>query len=173
MIKIQENYKEYIPHSKISKSVERLVSDLPQKWIAGLGTIILTNTNALNNKRKRQNTKYRTREVSLNKCAGWYMKKWDNQPAYIELLVDNIFLDFPKWLYFSNFFVDYTLGYTIFHEIGHHIHKTQSPEFKEKEDVANKWRDKLTKSYFPKKYWYIIYPVRPIFYVLNKFKNKT
>jgi hypothetical protein len=43
----------------------------------------------------------------------------------------------------------------LFHEIGHHVHRTVSPEFREKEDVADDWGKKLTQNYFRKHYWYV------------------
>jgi len=60
------------------------------------------------------------------------------------------------------YFADNALGEVLFHEIGHHIHTTQAPEFKECEDVAEKWRKRLTRIYFRKRYWYLL----PIAYML-------
>jgi hypothetical protein len=45
---------------------------------------------------------------------------------------------------------------TLYHEIGHHIHYTIRPEYKEKEDVADRWSKKLTAKFLRRKYWYII-----------------
>ena len=173
MIKIEENYKEYIPHPKIKKSIKRMISNVPQKRLLGIHVIILTNTKALNNKKRRQKTKSRKRKVALNKCLGWYIQKWDKNPAYIELLIDNIFENIPKWFYYSDFLVDIVLSSTVYHEIGHHIHYTQAPEFNEREDVAEKWKKKLSKKYFTRKYWYIVYPIKPIIYVIDKWKKKN
>nr|WP_319396875.1 hypothetical protein [uncultured Desulfobacter sp.] len=94
MIKIQENYKDFVPHPKIIKSAKRLVAGLPQERTVGLNTIILTNTKALNNKKRRKKTKSRKRKVALNQFCGWYIERWQSNPAYIELLIDNIFLNF-------------------------------------------------------------------------------
>lgn len=44
----------------------------------------------------------------------------------------------------------------LYHELGHHLHKTQYPEFKEKEDVAEEWRRKLTKAAIRKRYRYVM-----------------
>jgi hypothetical protein len=48
------------------------------------------------------------------------------------------------------------LGEVLFHEIGHHIHYTQAPEFREREDVAEDWKKRLSKIYFRKRYWYFV-----------------
>jgi hypothetical protein len=57
------------------------------------------------------------------------------------------------------------LGEVLFHEIGHHIHYTQAPEFREREDVAEDWKKRLSKIYFRKRYWYFL----PIAYMLYPF----
>lgn len=173
MIEIVENYKDYAPHPRIRKSVKRIVSNVPPKRLFGLKAIILTNTKALNHKRRRQKIRYGKRKVHLNQCLGWYTRKWNNNPASIELMIDNIFNNFPEWLYYFNFFVDFTLTSTVFHEIGHHIHKSQAPEFKNKEIVAEKWRDQLSRDYFSRKYRYIILPVKLVFFLVKKLKGKT
>jgi hypothetical protein len=46
----------------------------------------------------------------------------------------------------------------LFHEIGHHVHATVRPEFREKEDVADDWGKKFMANYFRKHYWYIPKP---------------
>ncbi|MCD4811300.1 hypothetical protein K8R14_01690 [bacterium] len=172
MTHIQENYKNFNPHPKTLKSVERIVASIPSKRLAGLNTIILTNTKALNNKKRRQKTKSRKRKVALNNCLGWYIQKWDRNPAYIELLIDNIYQGYPKWVHFFNFIHDLPIASTLFHEVGHHIHKTQAPEFNDKEDVANKWGRKLYRKYCMNRYWYIIIPLYPVIYISNRLYKK-
>jgi hypothetical protein len=40
------------------------------------------------------------------------------------------------------------LGTVLFHEIGHHIHYTLRPEYREREDVADDWGVKLRRNWF-------------------------
>ena len=47
-------------------------------------------------------------------------------------------------------------GQILFHEIGHHIHRTIRPEHKEKEDVADSWAGKLNVNFVRKNYWYAV-----------------
>lgn len=64
---------------------------------------------------------------------------------------------------------------TLFHEIGHHIHKTARPEFREREDVAEDWEGKLSRRYFWRRYWYlmpIIYPVALAVKLVNRLWGK-
>ena len=55
------------------------------------------------------------------------------------------------------------MGDVLYHEVGHHIHKSSEPEYREREDVADFWRKKLIGIYFRKQYWYL----RPLTIVLK------
>ena len=177
MVEIQENYKDYTAPKNILKSVRRLVRHTPQKFFVGLNIVHLTNTNALNRKNRRKKTISRKKRVVLSSCAGWYIQKWNNQPARIELLVDKIYSDYPKWVLKIGFISDVAISHTFFHELGHHIHKTQAPEHLEREDVADKWGNRLSRKYFWKRYWHImviIFPFKPFFdWLLKKYDEKN
>ena len=45
----------------------------------------------------------------------------------------------------------FLLSPVLFHELGHHVH-TLRPEFRDKEDVAEKWQARLEADYFRKQY---------------------
>jgi hypothetical protein len=107
---------------------------------------------------------------------GWYNRKWNNQPAYIVLLVDNLVESYPAWVLRLQFFRALMLSDTLYHEIGHHIHATQVPEYKEREDVADDWAIKLSRRHFWRKHWYImmiLYPLRPIIRAVKRYFNKN
>jgi hypothetical protein len=176
MVEIQENYKEYVPPKSAFRSIKRLIRNTPKKYFTGLDLIHLTNTGALNRKLRKQKTKSRKRKVALNESAGWYVEKWNNEPARIELLMDKIYYDYPTWALKISFITDVAMSRTFFHELGHHIHKTQAPEHIDAEDVADKWKRKLSKRFFWKKYWYILcllWPFKPLLeYLLKKYDEK-
>jgi hypothetical protein len=161
MTEIQENYKDYEAPRCVLKSVKRLIRNTPTKYFFGLQLVHLTNTDALNRKNRRKKTKSRKRKVALNNCAGWYVEKWNNQPARIELLVDKIFYDYPSWALKIGFVSDIVLSRAFFHELGHHIHKTQAPEHEEREDVAEKWKKRLSRKFFWKRYWHFMVLILP------------
>ena len=148
MVEIAENHKEYEPPSAALKSIKRFVRYTPQKYFAGLQSINLTNIGTLNRKSRRNKIKSRKRTVSLNDCAGWYVEKWNNEPAHIELLVDNNFDGYPAWILKIGFISAVAFSKTLFHELGHHIHKTQVPEHFEREDVADKWERRVSRNFF-------------------------
>ena len=176
MVEIQENYKAYDAPKCVLKSVRRLIQNTPQKYFSGLHLIHLTNTNALNRKLRKQKTKARKRKVALNNCAGWYVEKWNGEPARIEMLIDKIFYDYPSWVLKIGFISDIAISRTFYHELGHHIHKTQSPEYIDKEDAVDKWKKRLSRRFFWKRYWHImilIWPLKPVFnYLLRKYDEK-
>ena len=176
MVEIVENYKDYKAPVAALKSIKRFIRYTPEKYFNGLHSINLTNTGALNRKSRRNKTKSREKKVSLKDCAGWYVEKWNNEPAHIELVVDNIFDGYPAWALKIGFIVDVAFSRTFFHELGHHIHKTQAPEHFEREDVADKWKRRLSKKFFWKRYWHfllLILPFKPLFdWLLNRYDEK-
>lgn len=162
---IEEAYKNYKPPKSVKRSVCRLLNGIDQKKLVGLHSVVLTNSGALNHKKRRHRTKYKKKRISLTNCNGWYQAKWKSERAHIELLVDNILSSWPGWFPYFSFLTDLALSKTLYHEIGHHIHITKVPEFKECENVADKWMLRLSKKYFWRNYWYILgalYPIKGI-----------
>ncbi len=51
---------------------------------------------------------------------------------------------------------DILLARVLFHELGHHIHRTLRRQAGEAEDVAEEWARKLMVIYVRRKYWYAI-----------------
>lgn len=165
MVKIHENYKNFTPNKAIKKSFERMINAIPSQKLKGLNSVVLTNNSAFNRKKKRRKTSSRQKKILLSNCRGWYTPGSYGQPGNIKIIVDKIQNYYPNWLFKFRFLTDMVLSSVLFHEIGHHIHLTQEPEFKCKESVAEKWNSQLSRKYFWKKYWYIIvfiYPFNPI-----------
>ena len=52
----------------------------------------------------------------------------------------------------------------LYHEIGHHLHRTVAREHEETENVAEKWRRRLSRYYLRRKYWYFI----PVAYLTRR-----
>jgi hypothetical protein len=176
MVEIRENYKDFEPPRAALKAIKRFIHHTPEKYFAGLHSISLTNADALNRKLRRQKTKSRGKTVSLNNSSGWYVEKWNNEPAYIVLLIDKILDGYPLWALKINLIADVALSGTFFHELGHHVHKTRAPEHLEREDVADKWKRRLSRKFFWKKHWYflvLIMPFKPLFdWLLKRYDEK-
>ena len=161
-ILIQEVYNNYTPPFSIQRTVDNILTYVPEKHLLGLSSIILTNKDALSRKKRKTKSWHRKHKIALENTNGSYYQKWKKEPARIELIVDNILNDMPSFLRCIPYYRNMTVAGVLHHELGHHIHRTQLPENKEKEDVANKWRDRLNARYGRRKYWYLL----PIFFCL-------
>lgn len=156
-IKIQEAYREYQPPFDFTRTVEKLLATVPQKYLSGLGCIVLVNQSSLPRRDRVGRIRSRRRKVDKFHILGRYHKQWAGSQPYIELRVDRIILSldiagFPK----IKLLRELGIGYVLFHEIGHHIHATMRPEYLEKEDVADHWAGKLGSIYVRKTYWYLV-----------------
>jgi hypothetical protein len=52
-------------------------------------------------------------------------------------------------------FRDMMIGEVLVHELGHHVHSTRLPEFREREDAAEEWGRRLINEYMRRRYWYL------------------
>lgn len=82
-----------------------------------------------------------------------YHPAWNGKQAWIEIFVDNSLRSWERgiWLKFR-FVREVALEDVLFHEVGHHIHYTARPEFREREDVADVWKVRLQRGYYAKRY---------------------
>ena len=160
---IREVYKDYSPPARASRAVDRLLNGIPKKRLAGLKTVVITNSAGLSHDQRKGKTKARGRKVPVARCGGFYHEKWRGEPAWIQLLLDNILEGVPKRMLRIPLLRDVPLTEALFHELGHHIHKTQAPQHKEPEDVADDWKKRLSRQYLRRRYWYLM----PLFFVLR------
>jgi hypothetical protein len=160
-ILIHENYGAYKPSLNARKTVESLIASIEPEYLQGLGSIVLSSQFDLPRTKRRKKFLSRGSKYSTSAIQAYYQAQWKGQPAFIELYIDKILAPIPSW--FARFptvgFL--TIGKVFFHELGHHIHQTIRPEFKEKEDVADQWSRKLMKNAFLKHYRYAVPFLRP------------
>lgn len=170
-VMVRESYGASPPSFDAGLVVHRLLDGIPSKYLVGLKTVVLTDTDGLNHAERRKKTQSRGKTVRIRVCRGLYNRASKDAPAWIEIFVDNCTRDYPRKMLAVAYFADNLLGEVLFHEIGHHIHTTQAPEFKECEDVAESWRKRLSKIYFRRRYWYLI-PVARLVQTLVWLKKK-
>jgi hypothetical protein len=149
---VVEQYRDWQAPVALRASIESLLALAPDNYLHGLATVVLSNTEGLPHARRRGMTRARNRKVSVTATDGLYHHAEKNQPAWIELFVDNIIRRLPLWAWRFGPFRDIELGSVLFHELGHHIHNTQMREFREPEMVAEDWARKLTLQCFQRKY---------------------
>jgi hypothetical protein len=162
---IVENYRDFEPPAKFRKMTEELRDSVPQKYLNGLKTIILTNREALSRKQRQQKLWTRNRKVALADCLGSYQHATKSSDALVSPYVDNILKSWPRWICRVPVIGYQLIWMVLYHEIGHHIHAVHEPRFEGRENIAESWEKKLGKVFFKKRYWYLV----PAMYVLGKF----
>ena len=160
-----EAYRDYVAPFDVRHTVLRLLSRVDERQVRGVKAIILTNLEALSHGQRRRKSRSRGRKVSIDQVAGRYHPAWNGQQPWIELFVDQILRECPRWVLRLPPLREMLVGDTLFHEIGHHLHMTQVPAYREKEGVADGWVRRLSRRYLRRQYWYLmplawlIYPV--------------
>jgi len=160
---IVENYKDFSPSFNVLASVKSLLTYVPSHYLNGLEQIVLKNSSGLNRKQRRKKTISRKWRTAIKDSLGLYYQKHRGIPAHVVIFVDNIEQSTPVWVLKISFLRNIIIASTLYHEIGHHIHKTIHPEYKEREDVADEWRDKLLRLLVKRRYWYL----KPVVLILK------
>lgn len=143
--------------------VRVLLTYVPAQYLVGLKTIVLTSHGALSHDKRRRKLWSRRRKVPMYHVLGCYHQAWKGNPAWIDLFVDRIVACYAFPLMFRLPLLPYMpVGSVLYHEIGHHIHKTSRPEFQEREDMADKWKDRLTRRFLRRRYWYLMPLLLPL-----------
>lgn len=152
--KIREQYLDFTPPLILYGSVELLLRYVPPQYLAELHTITLTNSAALR-KSWRGKVSWEGRRVRASDCRGAYGR------GHIILVVDQMFDDFPEIFLLLPLIKRYLIARTLYHEIGHHIHKLEQPGYRaEKEMFADEWRDKLLRDFLRQRYSYFGFVIR-------------
>ena len=160
-VKIIEEYFEYAPPINVYGSVRQLLAVVPEEYLSVLYKVTLTNSGRLRKVRgKLFAGKYRVRPAD---CRGLYA---DGQ---VRLLIDQIFCECPEYFLLFPPLKKFLIAKTLYHEIGHHIHKLESPGYRDnRETFADEWRDKLMPLYF-RRYWYLAPFFRIAFAVARRY----
>ena len=154
-VQIIESYKDYRPPINVVKTVDRLLKGIPNRYLGNLHKVIIIDSNNLSNKYRKKKVRSSGKTLNYKDCYGFYYEAWRGRPAYIELIIDNIFKFCPKVLAKIPILYNYLISETLYHELGHHIQRYHKPIFKEKENVADSWSSWLLKYFFIRRYWYL------------------
>jgi hypothetical protein len=144
-----------------------LLRYIPLADLVGLQSVVLTNSLGLSRDERRQKTWSRNRKVRLHDCLGWYSRPTQASGGRITLLVDNVFRGATKFNLRVAPIRAMSLASVLYHEVGHHIHATRRPEYRGKEDVADTWKEKLTRKFMRERYWYLIPIALPIKLIID------
>jgi hypothetical protein len=147
-VMVVEYYRDYSPPFDASRAVRLLLHHVPAKYLAGIRSVTLTNSRSTRLLR-RGKVRWRNRKVKKADCLGFY------RAGHVTLLIDKILLDCPWYLLLLHILPTYAIGEVLYHEIGHHIHRTQRRDVRDKEFVADEWGKKLLGAFVRKRYWYL------------------
>jgi len=151
-----ETYNGWSPPAIVRSVIDRLLASVPSHFLTGLRSVVLTNGSGLNHDRRRKFTKWRRRKVREAAALGLYHHSTKGQQAWVEIFVDNILTSSDSVCLHLAPLADLTFGGVLFHEIGHHVHATRVPEFREKEDVADKSADRLLREHMWRRHWFVM-----------------
>jgi hypothetical protein len=105
------------------------------------------------------------------RVLGRYHPKSESQLPYIELRMDKILSQLNRKILLIPPRQDLCIGLVLFHEVGHHIQLTIRPEHSVKEDVADRWGEKLGTNFVRTQYWYpipVIVPAAKIYSFMRR-----
>lgn len=160
MIEIHESYKSFVPPPWFRPTVERLLMSLPLEHVGGLKSVILTDSASIG---RGKTHRVAGRKYYRNTCLGFYHRQWRGQPAWVQLVTDNIVGGCPASLLRLQLFRDLEVGKTLYHEVGHHMHVTVGSAGRGGEETAEYWRKRLSRIHFRRRYWYL----RPVVVALE------
>jgi hypothetical protein len=139
-IEIVEVYKDFEPPCDLPPLVRYALRVVPDKYLAGLNQIVLRDSATLSRDQRRRTMHSRGRKVQGNDALGIYRHAWNGERPFITLYVDKLLdKDYTKFPIVTSQRVLGHLSRTLFHEVGHHIHKTKVPEYRECENVADRY----------------------------------
>jgi hypothetical protein len=161
-MQINENYHDYRPPFDMANYVRTLIRFTRPEHYRGLKYITLTNRKALNHEQKQETTWSRGRKVRIVETRGLYHERTNKAPAGVVLFVDNICSGFPKHMFSLPLAKDFIVGEVFFHEIGHHVHYHSRPEYREREDVAEKWAKTILYEFVSKKHPVLVFVLKRV-----------
>ena len=148
---------------KQSTQVERLLRSLikrvPLQNLSGLSKIEILDSGE----------PIRTKNSKKENVRGVYYRKTKNSEAKIQLFLDEIFGNAPGIFFYLPFLPKFMLARVLYHEIGHHCHRTLSHSVPDKrtENYAEKYYRKMMLSVF-KPWFYVLLPLRPLLKLIGK-----
>jgi len=152
-LKIITDCHSYVPPPRLKVAVKRLLSSVPAESLVGLQSIVISD-------RDRYTTK-----VKAEDALSFYHQQMRERKPWIELLVDNIFSGYPRWLLFLPFLQELLLAKPLFHEIAHHRDAhIRGMHTSVQERRADGWAVEVRQQYFDRRYRYL----KPIVWLFVK-----
>lgn len=139
----------------LEEIITNLLTNIPSIYFQGINNVLLINSSDLNRSRRKSKTKS-SKNIKIVESYGLYHPKYKGQEPYIELFLDNIFKNYHKNVFKIPILKEILFAYTLFHEIGHHVHYSYKPERMNEEKIADEWAEYLTLQYITKRFWILL-----------------
>src|SRR6266567_1459775 len=119
MIPVHENYEGYRPPRYAHTTVAKLLSKLPQRYLSGLQSVVLTNGAAIG---RGKTQRVAGKKYARHACLGFYHPKLKDGQAWIEIVVDNIVDDWfgpsmPRLISHIPVLRNIAFASTLYHEV--------------------------------------------------------
>lgn len=154
-IKVEKHYQMQVPVDMV-QMVSKLLKNIPQEHLIGLGAIILSD------------------QLSQNRVAeGLYWPKKDREPAKIGMALGTIYKGVPKIVFYLPFVAKFMLARVLFHEIGHHYQRhVHGVKKKDAESFAEKYKKQMLKQTFSY-LRLLLLPISPLVALFIRAVNKN
>ena len=157
-IVVEKFYKDYSPSFDPEPLIRRMLAEVPEVYLSGLEKIVLTTASKRSRKERRRRIRRRGRVMTGEEALGLYYRPWQGRQAYIELNIDKLeeqIKPVRRIPLVGSFVRHLLIASTLYHEIGHHIHRTKRLEFREPENIADRYSGYYTVKYLRGKFWYV------------------
>ena len=149
--RIVESYRDYRPPFDAARVIRTLLRTVPEKYLRGLDCVVLVNEAFLARANRGGRLQSRKDKFGKLQVLGRYHYAWHGKPPWIEVFVDRIINDIqPRIIVWIPPLREICFAHVFYHELGHHIHNFIRPEYREKEDVADRWSTKLMENFLRK-----------------------
>src|SRR5690349_6241043 len=118
-VKIVEAYVNYTPVLNYPLMVERLLSTVPDKYLMGLDSVVLSNLSGAPRRERTGTIRRKKRRIKRADVAGLYHPTWRGQQPWIQLFVDQIVMP-PRSFRWIRPLRELAVGTVLYHELGHH-----------------------------------------------------
>ncbi len=141
------------------RDITWLLSSIPGAYLKGLSEVYVTTSGEMNRQERRKRAIARGRRYALGEVKGFYTHASPSHAAGIVILVDQIFRGMRIG---RRFMRRLRISSVLFHEVGHHIHRTIARQHIDAEDAADKWEGKLTRSATYRRFFYLLPLLLPL-----------
>lgn len=143
----------------IKVTTKILLKYIPVKYLKGIESIYYIDINYYN---KYLGKFYKDDNLYNKKTLGLYFPLKENKARLI-ILLDNLIEQYSSRLMEIFFFRTLFISKPLFHEIGHHMHRTIITDNRDKEIVANLYEIELRNIFFHKRYLFLEICLYPFF----------